>query len=48
MKTFLEIFVSVFFIFGLYSAVLEAWILAKRIYRSIKAKRRIDKKLKRR
>jgi len=48
MEAFLEIFFSVFFLFGLYCAALEVFALFKRIYRSLIARRRIDKEEKKR
>ncbi len=46
MELFLEIFVSVFFLFGLYCAAVEIYKLAVRIYRALKKRREIDKKRK--
>ena len=43
MDTFLHIFVSVFFVFGLYCAAIEFWTMTLKIYRFYR-RRRIDKK----
>ena len=48
MNLLLEIFFSVFFIFGLYCAAIETWKLIKNIYGYYKTKRRIDKEKKKR
>lgn len=42
MELFLEIFVSVFFVFGLYCAAVEIWKIIKSLYRYYKSARRID------
>ena len=43
MDTFLQIFMSVFFLFGLYCATIEAYRLSVKIYRYFKWRRGIDK-----
>lgn len=48
MDTFLQIFVSVFFLFGLYCAIVEFYKLLIKIYRYRKTKRIIDKDEKKR
>ena len=48
MNSFLEIFVSVFFLFGLYCAAIEIYKFAIGIYRVYKRRRTIDKKRKKR
>lgn len=47
MDTFSQIFISVFFVFGLYCAAIESARLIIKIYRYYK-KRRIDKKAEKR
>ena len=46
MNTFIEIFISIFFVYGLYCAAFELFDLAKRIYRYYKRKAEIDKERK--
>lgn len=48
MNSYLEIFISVFFLFGLYSAAIEIYKFAIGIYRVYKRRRTIDKKRKKR
>jgi len=43
MALFLEIFVSVFFLFGLYCAALEIWRMTKKVLRYFKRRNAIDK-----
>ena len=44
MDIFLEIFASVFFLFGLYCAAIEFYKLARQLFRYYKRRRTIDKK----
>ena len=46
MHPFTEIFVSVFFVFGIYCAACEIWKLSKNIFGYFKKKRTIDKEKK--
>ncbi len=46
MGTFIEIFISIFFLFGLYCAALECCRLGRRIFIYLKAKHKIDKERK--
>ena len=48
MNSFLGIFISVFFLFGLYCAALEIYKFAIGIYRAYKRRRAIDKERKKR
>ena len=43
MNTFIEIFISIFFVYGLYCAAYETFNLARRIYRYYRCKHKIDK-----
>lgn len=44
MNSVFAIFISVFFIFGIYSAAAELYCLSRRIYKKFKSRRIIDKR----